>query len=87
MDLPKNYSKEARNAVTLAVLAYTNSGDTAFQIRHALEEVLGQEGTPGPWIHELPTGQNWKIVWGPMISTTQDMSFVVHDVQNDTLLL
>lgn len=74
---------EAKVAVTLAALAYTNTGNSGEKIKEGLNEALGHGNNPGP-SEKLPTGTDWNIVWGPMVSEQQDMSFIVRFKETST---
>ncbi len=72
-------TEEAKVAITLAALAYTSTGESGENIKQGLQQALGHgdPSKPDP-SGVLPTQKNWNIVWGPMVSRQQDMSFIVH---------
>lgn len=74
---------EAKVAATLAALAYTNTGKSGEKIKEGLNEALGHGSNIGP-SEKLPTGTDWNIVWGPMVSEQQDMSFIVQFKKTST---
>ncbi len=74
---------EAKVAITLAALAYTSTGESGEVIKEGLNEALGHLDSPGP-SEKLPTGHDWNIVWGPMVSLEQDMSFIVQFKETST---
>lgn len=76
-------TKEAQVAITLAALAYTNTGEPGDKIKEGLNEALGHKDSPGP-SEKLPTGRDWNIVWGPMVSREQDMSYIVQFQDSST---